>query len=612
MANTISVSVLADVRDIRSKLGSVDSQLSGFGKATKRIGGLIAGAFAGGAAINGIKTMVTSASDLNETISKTETIFGKSSPAIMKWADGAATSLGLSKQAALDGVSTFGNFFNQIGIGAKQTQEMSTAFVQAAVDMGSFHNAAPVEVMDALSAATRGEYDSLQKYIPTINAARVEQEALTLSGKKQVENLTDQDKAMAVHSLVMKGQGKAAGDFARTQGSLANQTKIAKAQFDNAVATLGQKLLPIATKVVTVFNAQFLPAMQKAGDFVKTKVVPALKDLGQFLLENKDYLIAIGAALVAAKVGLVAYNAYVRITTAVTKAWIVVQKVLNGTMRANPIGIVVTALALLVGALVLAYRKSETFRNIVNGAFNGIKKVARAVFPVIKAVITVTFNAIRKTVTTVARAIKTTVTVAWNAIKTATRVAWNIIKNTILLPLRVILAAVRGDTGKAKSIMKDAWNAIKSATKAIWDGIKNAVKVAIDKVVDNVKGLKDRLIGAVAGAGSWLYSAGQSAINGLWNGIKSMAGWLKDQITGLLNSLVPGSPFGRVAVGSTSTSTSSTSFQQPTLNTSARSSEGVTINVYAHPTNNPVDVGREVFKAMDAYTRQTKGRRLAI
>lgn len=54
------------------------------------------------------------------------------------------------------------------------------------------------------------------------------------------------------------------------------------------------------------------------------------------------------------------------------KAWSVVQGVLNIVLAANPIGIVVLALAGLVGALILAYKKSETFRTIVNGVWESI------------------------------------------------------------------------------------------------------------------------------------------------------------------------------------------------------------------------------------------------
>jgi hypothetical protein len=50
--------------------------------------------------------------------------------------------------------------------------------------------------------------------------------------------------------------------------------------------------------------------------------------------------------------------------------------VLNGTLRLNPIGLVVTALVALGAGLVLAYQKSETFRNIVDAAFGAIKTSA--------------------------------------------------------------------------------------------------------------------------------------------------------------------------------------------------------------------------------------------
>lgn len=61
------------------------------------------------------------------------------------------------------------------------------------------------------------------------------------------------------------------------------------------------------------------------------------------------------------------------------KSTTVAQKALNVAMRLNPIGLVITALTLLVGGFILAYKKSETFRNIVNGAFGAVKNVAQAV-----------------------------------------------------------------------------------------------------------------------------------------------------------------------------------------------------------------------------------------
>lgn len=59
-------------------------------------------------------------------------------------------------------------------------------------------------------------------------------------------------------------------------------------------------------------------------------------------------------------------------STAATKAATAGQWLMNAAMTANPIGLVVAALAALGVGLVIAYRKSETFRRIVDGAFGGV------------------------------------------------------------------------------------------------------------------------------------------------------------------------------------------------------------------------------------------------
>lgn len=60
--------------------------------------------------------------------------------------------------------------------------------------------------------------------------------------------------------------------------------------------------------------------------------------------------------------------------TAATKVAAGAQRVLNAVMRANPIGLVITAVLLLVGGLVLLYNKSETVRGIIDGLWNNVLK----------------------------------------------------------------------------------------------------------------------------------------------------------------------------------------------------------------------------------------------
>ena len=84
------------------------------------------------------------------------------------------------------------------------------------------------------------------------------------------------------------------------------------------------------------------------------------------------------AAQVASKVASLA-------ASAATKAWAATQWLLNAAMSANPIGLVVLAIAALVAGIVLAYTKVGWFRDGVNAALRAVKNAAVAVFNWIKS-----------------------------------------------------------------------------------------------------------------------------------------------------------------------------------------------------------------------------------
>lgn len=305
------------------------------------------GAAAAGAAMVAFATdSISKASDLNETISKSNTIFGKNAGTISKWADGAAKSMGLSKQAALDSAAGFGDMFSQIGFSGDNAAKMSQKVVQLSADLGSFNNLPTEDVAQRMSAAFRGEFDSLQALVPNINAARVEQEALAMTHKKSAKDLTASEKAAATLAIVTKDGSRAAGDFARTSGGLANQQKIAKAQFENLQTTIGTKLLPIVLRLTTA-GLKMVDWMQKNSTVVK-----------------------IGVGILG---GLVAIIGSV---IGVAKVYTAVQTALNIVLSANPIGLVIIAIAALVAGLIIAYKNSETFRNVVQTAFRAIGAAA--------------------------------------------------------------------------------------------------------------------------------------------------------------------------------------------------------------------------------------------
>lgn len=242
----------------------------GFLAAAGPMAAVFAGAFvlsAGTDIVAGIKDYlvdaVSSASDLGETVSKSNNIFGQNAKVIEDWAETAATSAGLSKQAALEAASGFGNMFTQLGFAGETAAAMSIDVVQLSADLGSFNNLPTADVADKISAAFRGEYDSLQALIPNINAARVEQEALAATGKTAAAELTAQEKAAAVLAIVHRDGANAANDFAETSDGLANSQKILQAELENVKTEIGTALLPVVTDLFHVFAETGLPIVKE-------------------------------------------------------------------------------------------------------------------------------------------------------------------------------------------------------------------------------------------------------------------------------------------------------------------------------------------------------------
>ena len=80
---------------------------------------------------------------------------------------------------------------------------------------------------------------------------------------------------------------------------------------------------------------------------------------------------ALSAGILVANAAMKVYAAGQIIVKAATAAWTAAQWLLNAALAANPIGLVIVAVAALGAALVLAYTKSETFRNIVKAGAPG-------------------------------------------------------------------------------------------------------------------------------------------------------------------------------------------------------------------------------------------------
>jgi hypothetical protein len=266
--------------DVRRGLGDLDKDAEKAGakvggtfsaslsKGLKTAGAVLGGLFVVDKVVAWFRGAIDAASDANETINKSTVIFGKNQAAMQEWAKGAVRNLGMTSAGALDAASGFGDMFSQLGFGADQAAAMSRQIVQMGADFGSFNNLGTEDVLERIAAGFRGEYDSLQKLIPNISAARVEQEALAMSGKKSAESLTAQEKAAATLAIVSKDGARAMGDFARTSNDTANVQKQTAAAAQELAVKVGNVLLPAYTALVRFGRDQVIPFLSGTVDVI--------------------------------------------------------------------------------------------------------------------------------------------------------------------------------------------------------------------------------------------------------------------------------------------------------------------------------------------------------
>ena len=299
-------------------------------------------ALAFGAIVTGGYKAAQAASDFNETINKTNIIFGNASTEIKKFADTAASSLGLSKQAALDAAGTMGAFGKSAGLAGTDLSNFSIEMVKLSGDLASFHNANPADVALALGAALRGESEPIRKYNVLLNDAAVKAQAMKMGLYDGNGALTAQAKILATQKLILQQTSDAQGDFGETAGSAANQQRILAAQVANAKVSIGQAFLPILEAVLPVL-VNFATAIGNntdafvgfvaaigtvAGAIILAKAAMALWKAASIITTAVNYALATsftavqistGIGIIAVVAGVAAFAAYTKKMNAARK-----------------------------------------------------------------------------------------------------------------------------------------------------------------------------------------------------------------------------------------------------------------------------------------------------
>ena len=354
----------------------------------------------------------------------------------------------------------------------------------------------------------------------------------------------------------------AAQQMADTQlDNLQGQLTILKSALEGLA--MGEILLPIIKNVVSGIQG-FVDWLNSLDEGTKQTIVTIgliVAAVGPVLIVIGKVISAVGTILsVVSKIGPVIGA----VKTAATGLFTV--------LAANPIGLVVAAIAALIAIFVALWNNCEGFRefwinlwnvikdaavavwnglkdffsniwNAITGAaqsiwnglkdffsglWEGIKNIFQTVLDVIKTLIVARFEFYKTIITTVLNVIQTVVSTVWNAIKTVIETvtnaigsflssAWEAIRNTVT----TVMEAIR-------SVITSVWEAIKSAVTAVLSAIKDVVVSAWEAIKSAITTAMEAIRSAVIAAWEAIKSAVSSAIEAIknvavaaWEAIKS-------------------------------------------------------------------------------------------
>lgn len=350
----LAIRVIADTQAARKGLDQTGDSVQGVGKKASKFA-VPAAAVVGGLALMA-KSALDSASVLQQSTGAVQSVFGKYARDVSKQAKTAATGVGLSISSYQNMAVVLGAQLKNTGTPMDQVSGKTSDLIKKGADLAAMFGGTTSDAVEAISSLMRGERDPIERYGVSISQAAIDAfEAskglthLTGAAKKQADG-------QATLALLTKQTASATGQFARETNTAAGATEISNAKFENAKALMGTKLLPVIAKVKGVMG-----------------------DLFGLISSHITTVQILAGVIGVLSAAVLAVGIYTKVAAAVTKIWAAAQAVFNAIMDANPIVLVVLALAALVAGLVLAYQHSQTFRAIIQAAFHVVVVAAQAV-----------------------------------------------------------------------------------------------------------------------------------------------------------------------------------------------------------------------------------------
>ena len=582
--HVVKVSVLAETKNFSRAFKGLakETGLTTLANAGKQAVTTLATVAAAGAAAIGAAgaKAVSAAADLEQSTGAIEAVFKSGADQMKAYADTAASTVGLTKNEYQELGTLLGAQLKNGGTSIDQLAGKTNDLIGVAADLSAQFGGSTSDAVAALSSALKGERDPIERYGVSLKQASIDAKAAELGFQKVGGSFDNEAQQAATLALIMEQTADAHGAFAREGDTLAHQVQVLKAHFGDFAAKAGTLVLPMVTALASAALDHLVPALESLSTWAKDVAIPALQDFAAriqatvvpkikqaaavFQTEVRprlqaliDWLTttvppavsrvvaffekfgpAIGAAAAVIGTFVAGFKTFNKIKTiigAAKTAW----AALNATMAANPIFLVIAAIAALVAIFVALYQNNETFRAAVDAAWAQIKAAVSVVVewfqtnvvPALQAAwakIQAAWDAVwpqlqaawasyGQPVVDLIVSVFQGLAANWQGISTVVSGVWQVISSVISTVVGVISGIIQVWTSALSGDWQGVWDGIKQIVSSVWDGIKGVINGALSIV----KGYITGAMGVISGIFSGVWSYISSTVSGAWNGIKS-------------------------------------------------------------------------------------------
>lgn len=356
---------------------------------------------------------------------------------------------------------------------------------------------------------------------------------------------------------------KAVLALSNTEGAI-SKTNAAMAQADaSAYDTLGASL----TELGRTLEAEILRPLVDA-------VTPAVKLVVDFLINNMPLVKALLAGIAATVISI----QWGSIVSGITGMAGAVQSLFT-LLAANPIGLVVAGIVLLISTFTQLWQNCEGFRNFWIGLWDGIKSTFSAagdwiknawssvvsfftdsewlanlrdkftniwnsitsflsgVWQTIKNVVQVGIMAVQGVLSAAFQIITLPFQFIWQNCKDTVTQAWTAIKDTIGSKISEAKAKIDSVTGQIQSAASTAWSNISSAASTAWSGIRDSIGSKIEAAKAKVSIATTAIKSAATAAWSSISSAAAQKWENIRNTISSKLSAAKSAVSSAMSNI---------------------------------------------------------------------------